>query len=104
MTSILVAAAIGLIATLLGTPLAIRLFRALGWGQRVREPGPNYPQHQEKMGTPTMGGLVIVAATVVAYVVTSLTLGPLTRTGALVIGAAAGFGLVGFIDDYLKIR
>ena len=104
MTAILVAAALGLFATLLGTPLAIRLFRVLGWGQRVREPGPHYPQHIEKMGTPTMGGVVIIAGLVFAYLVTALTLGPFTRTAVLVMGAAAGLGLVGFVDDFLKIR
>jgi phospho-N-acetylmuramoyl-pentapeptide-transferase len=103
-TAILVAAAIGLFATLLGTPLAIRLFRVLGWAQRVREPGPHYPQHIEKMGTPTMGGVVIIAGLVFAYLVTALTLGPLTRTAVLVLGAAGGLGLVGFVDDFLKIR
>ncbi|HEX9891278.1 MAG TPA: phospho-N-acetylmuramoyl-pentapeptide-transferase, partial [Actinomycetota bacterium] len=104
MTSILVAAALGLVATLLGTPVAIRLFRAVGWGQRVREPGPHYPQHLEKMGTPTMGGLVIIGAMVFAYLVATLTLGPLTRTAVLVVLAAVGFGLIGFVDDLLKIR
>jgi phospho-N-acetylmuramoyl-pentapeptide-transferase len=103
-TAILVAAAIGLFATLLGTPAAIRLFRVLGWAQRVREPGPHYPQHIEKMGTPTMGGVVIIAGLVFAYLVTALTIGPFTRTAVLVLGAAGGLGLVGFVDDYLKIR
>jgi phospho-N-acetylmuramoyl-pentapeptide-transferase len=103
-TAILVAAAIGLFATLLGTPVAIRLFRVLGWGQRVREPGPHYPQHIEKMGTPTMGGVVIIAGMLFAYVVTALTIGPFTRTAVLVLGAAGGLGLVGFVDDFLKIR
>ncbi len=104
MTAILIAAAVGLFATLLGTPIAIRLFRLLGWGQRVREPGPHYPQHHQKMGTPTMGGLVIIGGMAIGYVVASLTAGPFTRTAVLVLGTAAGFGLVGFIDDYLKIR
>lgn len=104
MTAILVAAAIGLFATLLGTPVAIRLFRVLGWAQRVREPGPHYPQHIEKMGTPTMGGVVIIAGLVFAYLVTALTIGPFTRTAVLVLGAAGGLGLVGFVDDFLKIR
>src|SRR5690242_1683089 len=57
-TAILVAAAAGLATTLLGTPFAIRLFRAWGWGQRIREDGPQ--GHLEKMGTPTMGGTVIM--------------------------------------------
>ena len=55
MISILVAAAVGLAVALLGTPAAIRAFRVLGWGQRIREDGPH--THFEKMGTPTMGGM-----------------------------------------------
>ena len=56
--SILVAAAFALAVTLLGTPIAIKAFRVWGWGQRIREDGPH--THMEKMGTPTMGGIVIV--------------------------------------------
>ncbi|HZA60274.1 MAG TPA: phospho-N-acetylmuramoyl-pentapeptide-transferase [Actinomycetota bacterium] len=105
MRSILVAAALGLFFTVLGTPVAIRLFRVIGWGQRVREPGPHYPQHHEKMGTPTMGGVVIIGAMVVAYLVSAVVgLSPFTRTAVLVLLTAVGFGLVGFIDDLLKIR
>jgi phospho-N-acetylmuramoyl-pentapeptide-transferase len=103
-SSILIAAAIGLFSTLLGTPIAIRLFRAFGWGQRVREAGPHSPPHLEKMGTPTMGGLVILGATIFAYVVSGLAFGRITTTGVLVLGAAAGLGFVGFVDDYVKIR
>ena len=58
MKSILVAAAIALAVTLLGTPIAIKAFRVWGWGQRIREDGPH--THMEKMGTPTMGGIVIL--------------------------------------------
>ncbi|HEV3474189.1 MAG TPA: phospho-N-acetylmuramoyl-pentapeptide-transferase, partial [Actinomycetota bacterium] len=71
MTSVLLAAAIALMGTLLFTPAAIRLFRAIGWGQRVREPGPHpSPRHEEKTGTPTMGGLVILGAVGFAYLLT----------------------------------
>jgi phospho-N-acetylmuramoyl-pentapeptide-transferase len=103
-TSILVAAAVGLFSTLLFTPVAIRAFRLLGWGQRVREPGPNYPQHQEKMGTPTMGGLVILGGLGFAYLVTGLVFGRITLTGLLVLGAGAALALIGFVDDLLKVR
>ena len=103
MTSVLVAAAIGLFVTLLGTPVAIRVFRALGWGQRVREPGLHYPQHQEKTGTPTAGGLVIVAAIGLAYLVTGLLFGRMTPTGLLVLGAGVGLAILGLVDDLLKV-
>ena len=105
MTSVLIAAALGLLATLLLTPVAIRFFRVLGWGQRVRESGPHlYPEHQEKMGTPTMGGLVIMGAIAFAYLATGLLQGRITVTGLVVFGAGAGMALVGFVDDYLKVH
>src|SRR5439155_13781047 len=99
-TPILVAAATGLLAALLGTPIAIRLFRAWGWGQRIREDGPQ--GHLEKMGTPTMGGIVIIGGMVTAYLVARVRT-PFTRAGLAVLGAAVGLGIVGALDDLLKI-
>ena len=100
MTPILVAAATGLLAALLGTPIAIRLFRAWGWGQRIREDGPQ--GHLEKMGTPTMGGIVIIGGMVVAYFAARVRT-PFTRAGLAVLAAAVGLGIVGALDDLLKI-
>jgi phospho-N-acetylmuramoyl-pentapeptide-transferase len=103
-TSVLIAATVGLFGTLLFTPVAIRLFRVLGWGQRVREAGPHYPQHQEKTGTPTMGGLVIMGALGFAFLLTSLIRGRVTATGLLVLGAGVALAGIGFLDDLLKVR
>ncbi len=102
MRLVLGAAAIGLAVTLLGTPVAIRLFRTWGWGQRIREDGPH--THMEKMGTPTMGGIVILVALVVGYVVTRLVFGGFTPAGWSLIVAALGFGAVGFLDDFIKVH
>ena len=102
---ILVAGAVGLAVTLLGTPVAIRLFRVWGWGQRIREDGPH--THFEKVGTPTMGGIVMLVALVVAYLATRPTIAAgikFSPAGLALILAAVGFGLVGFVDDYLKVR
>jgi phospho-N-acetylmuramoyl-pentapeptide-transferase len=104
-TSILVAAAAGLFVALLGTPVAIRVFRFLGWGQRVREPGdPRFPSHGQKMGTPTMGGLVMLAAVMIAYLVTRFITGRFTTTGLLILGVGLALAVVGFVDDLLKVR
>jgi phospho-N-acetylmuramoyl-pentapeptide-transferase len=100
--SILVAAAVGLAVTLLGTPVAIRAFRLWGWGQRIREDGPH--THLEKVGTPTMGGLVILAGLILGYLASRLTTQRFTVTGLALIFAAVGFGIVGFLDDYMKVR
>ena len=102
MRHVLGAAAIGLAVTLLGTPVAIRLFRTWGWGQRIREDGPH--THMEKMGTPTMGGIVILVALIVGYVVTRLVFGGFTPAGWSLIVAAVGFGAVGFLDDFIKVH
>lgn len=102
MISILVAGAIGLAVTLLGTPIAIKAFTVWGWGQRIREDGPH--THMEKMGTPTMGGIVILAGLLLAFLATRLTSGPITSAGLALVVAVVGFGLVGFLDDFMKVR
>jgi phospho-N-acetylmuramoyl-pentapeptide-transferase len=108
-TSILVAAAVGLLVTLLGTPIAIRWFRAWGWGQRIREAwygeGPEaHHAHIGKVGTPTMGGIVILTGMGAAYLAARVSDARFSIPGLGVLGAAAGLGFVGFLDDYLKIR
>ena len=102
MTAILIAAAAGLFTTLLGTPVAIRLFRVWGWGQRIREDGPQ--GHLEKMGTPTMGGTVILVGMCIAYLVARVEFESVTVAGLSVLAVALGLGLLGFLDDLTKIR
>jgi len=102
MRQILIAAAVGLTVTLLGTPIAIRLFRVWGWGQRIREDGPH--THLEKMGTPTMGGTVIVLGIVAAYAVTRFAFTTVTGSGLAVLLATVGLAVLGFIDDFIKVR
>ena len=102
---ILVAGAVGLAFTLLGTPIVIRAFRRVGWGQRIREDGPH--THFEKVGTPTMGGIVMLGGLVAAYVATRFRFSDgfvFSPAGAALLLAAIGFGLVGFVDDFLKVR
>lgn len=107
MRSVLIAAGVGLILSILLTPLAIRIFRRQGMGQEIRDDGPE--SHLSKKGTPTMGGTVIVGATVVGYVVAHLAfIGSdgwgFSATGVLLLFLMVGMGTVGFLDDYLKIR
>ncbi|MDP9434946.1 MAG: phospho-N-acetylmuramoyl-pentapeptide-transferase [Actinomycetota bacterium] len=107
MRSVLVAAATALLVSLLCTPAVVRLFRRRGYGQEIREDGPS--SHATKRGTPTMGGAVIIGATVIGYLVAHLLVidqpgrGP-TASGLLVLGLMVGLGLVGFLDDFIKIR
>ena len=105
--SVLIAAGFGFILSILLTPVAIRAFRRQGMGQEIRDDGPE--SHLSKQGTPTMGGTVIVGATVVGYVAPHffLTNRPgwaFTATGLMLLFLMVGMGTVGFLDDYLKIR
>jgi phospho-N-acetylmuramoyl-pentapeptide-transferase len=105
--SVLVAAAFGLLISILATPLAVRAFRRRGFGQEIRDDGPE--SHLSKKGTPTMGGTVIVGATVAGYLIAHLFLigqpgRGVTATGLLLLFLMVGLGTVGFLDDYLKIR
>ncbi|MGZ0711051.1 phospho-N-acetylmuramoyl-pentapeptide-transferase (plasmid) [Coraliomargarita sp. W4R53] len=106
MRSLLTAAAIALAFTLFLTPVFLRLFRKWGWGQVIRTPeNIHNPSHQAKRGTPTMGGTIFIAGTIVGYLVGAFTgNNPPTISGLLVVWMMVGFGAVGFIDDYLKVR
>ena len=87
MTNLMLAGLLGLVITLLGTPLAIMRFRSVGWGQLIREEGPR--AHYEKRGTPTMGGLVILAGTVIGYA-----MGHIGRGGFVETAMRAGVPIV----------
>ncbi|MGW7417140.1 phospho-N-acetylmuramoyl-pentapeptide-transferase [Streptomyces sp. NPDC054863] len=102
MSQILFAGAIGLFLTLIGTPLLIKLLARKGYGQFIRDDGPR--GHHGKRGTPTMGGIAFILATLIAYALTKvLTSSQPTLSGLLVLFLMAGMGLVGFLDDYIKI-
>ncbi|MFF3843927.1 phospho-N-acetylmuramoyl-pentapeptide-transferase [Streptomyces sp. NPDC002328] len=102
MKQILFAGVIGLFLTLVGTPLLIKLLARKGYGQYIRDDGPR--EHASKRGTPTMGGIAFILATVAAYFLSKLITGkPPTYSGLLVLGLMCGMGLVGFLDDYIKI-
>ena len=105
MTNVLLAAFFGLAVTLLGTPIAVRSFRRRGWGQMIREEGPK--AHYEKHGTPTMGGLVILAGTIVGYFLGHVgyqQFAEFSDSGVLAIGTITALGVLGFLDDFIKIR
>jgi len=102
MKTVIVSAGVSMILALFGTPLAIRVFRRRGYGQLIREEGP--AAHATKRGTPTMGGTVIVVATLIGYVVgNAATKQQMSTSGILVLFLMTGLGLVGFIDDFIKI-
>ncbi len=102
MNQILFSGVIGMFLTLIGTPLLIKLLARKGYGQYIRDDGPR--EHHAKRGTPTMGGIAFILATIVAYFLSKVITGkPPTFSGLLVLGLMGGMGLVGFLDDYIKI-
>ncbi len=107
MRQILIAVGISLMVSILLTPTLIRLFSRQGFGQEIREDGP--PSHKTKRGTPSMGGVAILAGIWAGYFGTHLVglvldgMGP-SASGLLVLGLATILGIVGFLDDLIKIR
>jgi phospho-N-acetylmuramoyl-pentapeptide-transferase len=93
---------VAMLVALVGTPMVIRYFREHGFGQPIREEGPH--THQSKAGTPTMGGTAIVLAAVLAYLIAHLGSAEFTAVGLLVMGTFVGMAVVGFADDFIKLR
>jgi phospho-N-acetylmuramoyl-pentapeptide-transferase len=102
MRAILLSGGLALIISLLGTRYAIKLLSAKGYGQEIREDGPT--SHHTKRGTPTMGGTVIILSAVLSYFAAKLITQDLPSASAmLLIFLFVGLGLVGFLDDFIKI-
>jgi len=108
--SLLLAAAIGFLFTLLVTPVAIRALRKRNIGQFIQE---DIAGHMHKRGTPTMGGVVIIAGVVLGFLGAHLrvftfgggfefTINRFPSAGLLAMFALIGMGLIGFFDDYIK--
>ncbi|TVP70092.1 MAG: phospho-N-acetylmuramoyl-pentapeptide-transferase [Nitriliruptor sp.] len=102
MIAVLIGAGVALIVALVGTPLVISYFRQRGFGQPIRDEGPE--SHQSKAGTPTMGGTAIVLAAVIGYGVAHLGTANITLAGLLVLFTFVGMAIVGFADDLIKLR
>jgi phospho-N-acetylmuramoyl-pentapeptide-transferase len=102
MRAVLLGGGIALLISLLGTRVAIRQFTRMGYGQPIRDDGPT--THHTKRGTPTMGGGVIILASVVGYFAAKLiTWTEPSASALLLIFLFVGIGFVGFLDDYLKV-
>lgn len=104
MTSVLVASAVALAVSILFTPYLIKLFTRQGFGQEIRVEGPQ--SHHSKRGTPTMGGVAIVGATWAGYLAAHLTVSEhgISVSALLVLLLTTVLGIVGFLDDFIKIR
>ena len=102
MRQILIAGAVALLFSLFGTRGLIKILATHGYGQIIRDDGPS--SHHIKRGTPTMGGIILIAAALVGYLTAHLiTQNSLTISAVLVLGLVIALGVLGFIDDWLKV-
>jgi len=102
MRAVVFAGFFSLVLSLLGTPLFIRYLVRHEYGQFIRQDGPT--AHYTKRGTPTMGGVVIIGATVVGWLAAHAVTGREPGVSAiLVLFLMLGLGFIGFLDDYIKI-
>jgi phospho-N-acetylmuramoyl-pentapeptide-transferase len=104
--ALLLSASASFLLAVFGTPFLIRLLRARAIGQQIRDDGPFAHPHRSKAGTPTMGGLAIVIATVLGYLVAHVRTEQIkfARAGVTLLLLVVGLAAVGFVDDYLGVR
>jgi phospho-N-acetylmuramoyl-pentapeptide-transferase len=100
--TILLSGAISMVIALLGTRPTITVLRKRNLGQQIRTDGPQ--AHLGKSGTPTMGGIIIIIASLIGYLAGHMVTGqPMSASGLLVLFLMTGLGLVGFADDFIKL-
>ena len=90
-------ALIAFLISVIVSPVIIPFLTKLKFGQQIREEGPKW--HEKKSGTPTMGGLIFLGSTVI----TSLVFIKGNPDVVPVLFVTLGFGLIGFLDDYIKV-
>ncbi|MCU1454965.1 MAG: Phospho-N-acetylmuramoyl-pentapeptide-transferase [Acidimicrobiales bacterium] len=103
MIALLIAGSIGLSVSLVSSRYLIQWLKAHRVGQPIREEGPR--GHHTKAGTPTMGGIAVVIGGVAGYAVAHIRSRVVfTRSGIFVLLLVVGAGLVGFADDWIKVK
>ncbi|MDU0478065.1 phospho-N-acetylmuramoyl-pentapeptide-transferase [Staphylococcus chromogenes] len=106
MTQIIIGGVVSFLVAIFMTPLLIRYFSAEGLGQEIREDGPR--SHMRKRGTPTMGGIAIIAGIVLGYLAAGIFAvsngkEAFTASGLIVLLLTVALGGLGFADDYIKL-
>ncbi|MGB2992088.1 MAG: phospho-N-acetylmuramoyl-pentapeptide-transferase [Paenisporosarcina sp.] len=92
---------IGFLLTVLLTPIFIPLLKRMKFGQSIREEGPQ--SHMKKAGTPTMGGLVFIVSIAFTTIAVAFYLEMLTTQTIVLVLVFVGFGIIGFLDDFIKV-
>ena len=93
----LFAALIAFAVSAIAAPLVLPILRKLKFGQEIREEGPAW--HGSKSGTPTMGGIIFILATAISCIVMLYH----SFKGIMLLYLSVSFGVIGFIDDYIKV-
>lgn len=92
---------IALIMTVALMPVFIPLLKRMKFGQSIREEGPE--SHLKKTGTPTMGGLVFLISIILTVLLVAAFNGELTTQVVILLIVLFGYGLIGFLDDFIKV-
>ena len=95
--AVIYAALIAFLINLILSPILIPFLSRLKFGQFVRDDGPK--SHLKKAGTPTMGGIIIL----ISIILTSLLFLKDNMDGMAVLFVTVGFGIIGFVDDFIKV-
>ncbi|NEU29468.1 phospho-N-acetylmuramoyl-pentapeptide-transferase [bacterium LRH843] len=98
---LLLAMLMSFFVTIVLSPLFIPFLRKLKFGQSIRDEGPK--SHHKKSGTPTMGGIVIVLSVLFTSLFISIRFLSFSQEILLLLLVTVGFGLVGFLDDFIKV-
>ncbi|MCT7858421.1 MAG: phospho-N-acetylmuramoyl-pentapeptide-transferase, partial [Lactobacillus crispatus] len=90
-----------LVLTVIFIPLLIKFMRSHHEGQEIRDEGPKW--HQKKSGTPTMGGTVFVIAAVISVIWVAAMQHSLNKVVWILVISLLGYGIIGFLDDGIKL-
>ncbi len=91
------AAVIAFLVAVIVAPLAIPVLHKLKFGQEIREEGPSW--HSSKSGTPTMGGVIFI----LGVVISGIAMLHHSLKGIMLLYLSLAFGIIGFVDDYIKV-
>ncbi|MGH2317404.1 phospho-N-acetylmuramoyl-pentapeptide-transferase [Planococcus sp. SE5232] len=92
---------IALLLTVGLMPIFIPLLKRMKFGQSIREEGPE--SHMKKTGTPTMGGLVFLISIIITVLLVAWVAGLLTAKVLILLLVLFGYGMIGFLDDFIKV-
>lgn len=92
---------VSFLLTVILAPIVIPYLRRMKFGQSIREEGPE--SHQKKAGTPTMGGLIFLVSIIISTLALSFYFDQLTTQSIVLLVILVGFGVIGFLDDFIKV-